>query len=80
MIDWGSRVLHSDSDNSSWFILSILEQENLQDPLTKFVWAEQKKAFGRSMMVMRWQPTLVQLALLLHTQSPQAYYTLQGEK
>ena len=52
-------------------------QEEIQDELTQLFWKEQAKAFKKQERGMRWHPTMIRLALLLHSRGPGAYNTLR---
>ncbi|KAI8780681.1 Transposable element P transposase, partial [Biomphalaria glabrata] len=58
-------------------IKNFLENAAITDPLSKLFWEEQKKAFDSKAYGMRWHPTMLRLAILLHSRSPTAYQTLR---
>ena len=56
---------------------SIMSSKEIVNPLAKLFWSEQEKNFGRVNSGRRWHPMMIRLALLLHTESPQAYRSLR---
>uniref|UniRef100_A0A2C9LEN5 THAP-type domain-containing protein n=1 Tax=Biomphalaria glabrata TaxID=6526 RepID=A0A2C9LEN5_BIOGL len=58
-------------------IKNFLDNAAITDPLSKLFWEEQKKAFDSKAYGMRWHPTMLRLAILLHSRSPTAYQTLR---
>ena len=56
---------------------SIMDSQNISNPLAKLFWEEQKKNFGRTNCGKRWHPMIIRMALLLHSQSPQSYRSLR---
>ena len=65
----------SDSMHSS--LVKIMDHQELSNPLVKLFWEEQKKNFCRAASGHRWHPMIIRLAILLHSQSPQAYRSLK---
>lgn len=58
-------------------LVKVMEREDLASPLVRLFWKEQKKNFGRSASGHRWHPMIIRLAILLHSQSSQAYRSLK---
>ncbi|KAI8771576.1 Transposable element P transposase [Biomphalaria glabrata] len=58
-------------------IRKVIENAAITDPLSQLFWEEQKKAFDSKSFGMRWHPTMLRLAILLHSRSPTAYQTLR---
>ena len=58
-------------------LFNIMAEEKISDPFMKLFWEEQKKNFNRPAHGHRWHPMIVRLALLLHSQSAEAYRTLK---
>ena len=57
--------------------LKVLDNEDLKDPFIKSFWQEQRKNLQKDPKARRWHPMMIRLAILLHSQSPQAYRTLR---
>ena len=57
--------------------LKVLDNEDLKDPFIKLFWQEQRKNLQKDPKARRWHPMMIRLAILLHSQSPQAYRTLR---
>lgn len=63
--------------NSLKSVLENSTQSQMQ-PLQKLFWEEQLKAFScNNKKSMRWHPTMIRLAILIHSRSPAAYETLR---
>lgn len=67
----------NDSVHTSLLSIMAKEEANITDPLTKLFWTEQAKNLKRPGNGRRWHPCIIRLALLLHSQSPQAYRTIR---
>ena len=71
--DWSQNVPVTDSLRQS--LKDVIINQNISDPFLKMFWSEQTKAFRRQNGGMRWH--LMLFAILVHSQSPSAYNTLQ---
>lgn len=67
------------SDRIHGSLLQVLENTDLNSvsPMVKMFWSEQQKNIQRSLTGKRWHPSMIRIALLLHSQSPLAYRTLR---
>ncbi|XP_050412327.1 uncharacterized protein LOC126827139 [Patella vulgata] len=69
------KVSIDSSQHQSLF--EIIKDNIISDPFIKLFWEEQKKAFSRAKRGHVWHPMMIRMAILLHSQSPSAYRTLQ---
>ncbi len=66
----------SQSMHNSLMEVFTQKENDIDSEFHKMFWAEQKKNFGRKKKSRRWHPSMIKLALTLHSQSPAAYRTL----